>query len=65
MRDAHLVVINDRREMVRGEEIRLEKDGICGEGRVGVAQAAKDEVWLRSGARRENRVLERKRASSR
>jgi hypothetical protein len=31
MRDAHLVVVDDRREMVRREEIRLEQDGIGGE----------------------------------
>ena len=65
MRDAHLVVIDDRREMVGGKEIRLEQDWIGGEGRVRVAQAAEDEVGLWSSARGENRVLERKRAGSR
>ena len=44
MRDTHLVVVDDRREMVRREEVRLEQYGISGKGRVGVAQAAKDEV---------------------
>ena len=44
MRDTHLVVVDARREMVRGEEVRLEQYGISGEGRVGVAQAAEDEV---------------------
>lgn len=58
MRDTHLVVINDRREMVSREEVRFEQDGIGGEGRVGVAQAAENEVGLWSGARWENRVLE-------
>ena len=44
MRDTHLVVVDDRREMVRGEKVRLEQDGVSGEGRMSVAQAAEDEV---------------------
>ena len=44
MRDTHLVVVDDRREMVRGEEVRLEQYGISGKGRMSVAQAAEDEV---------------------
>lgn len=60
--DTHLVVVDDRREMVGREEIRFEQDGIGGEGRVGVTQAAKYQVGLwSSSARWENRILERKR----
>jgi len=58
--DTHLVVVDDRRQMVGREEIRFEQDGIGGEGRVRVAQAAEDEVGLWSSARWENRVLERR-----
>ena len=60
MCDTHLVVIDNRREMVSGEEVRFEQNGIGGEGRVGVAQAAENEVGLWSGARWENRVLKKK-----
>jgi hypothetical protein len=56
--NAHLMVIDDRCKVVSGEKIRFEQDGVCWEGRVRVAQTAKDEVWLWFSAHREHRVLD-------
>ena len=57
MRNAHLVIIDDRCEVVGGEEIRFEQDRIRREGRVCVAQSPENEVRFWGGTRWEYRVL--------
>lgn len=64
MRNAHFVVINDRRKVVGGEKIRFEQDRIGRKGCVCVTQGTKNQVRLWSGAHREDRVLRRRHRSN-
>jgi len=69
--DTHFVVIDDRGEVISGEEVRFQQDGIRRQRGVCVAQGPKNEVRLwGGGARGQYRVLdtsllERKRFDSR
>ena len=58
VRDAHLKVVHDGREVIRREEVGLEEDGVGGEGRVRIAEVPEDEVRRRR-APGEVRVLAR------
>jgi len=44
MGNIHLMVIDYGRQVVRGEQIRFQKDRVCGERGMRISQGAEDEI---------------------